>query len=1183
MFGFVHLHCRSYFSLKDGAFSPEDLAVRAAELGMPAVALTDRDGLYGAVRFTDACHRLGIKPILGAWVTVNGGGPTRRRGSSSAGERERGSSKRGGDGSPERPRRASDPPPRHVLLLARDAVGYGNLCRLLTGAHMRGERGEPSVTPSEVMARAEGLTVLLGPESPPGALALQGRLGAARELLRPWREAFGAWCFVEVRHLLEPGSTATVRSLLRLADDAEVPAVATNAVRHLTREDGFLADALECMREIVPVAEHHVTRRNGEGHLKPPAEMRALFADRPDLCDATGRIAEACTFDLGLGTVHFPDFPTPAGRSATSVLAERCHGGITWRGMVHDRRVLDRLDDELSQIHRMGYAAYFLTVADIVAEVKRMGIRCGARGSAAGSLVCYLTGISEVDPVHHGLLFERFINPLRDELPDIDVDVESARREEVYEMVLRRHGDDRCACVTMVDTYRARAAVREVGKALGYPEDEIDRVAKAFPHIGAHRIRDALDTLPELRGSNLGAGQLELLFRVAERLNGFPRHLALHPSGIVLSGDDLPDRIPLERSFLDHRMVQADKDDVERLGLLKLDVLGVRLLSSMRHALDEIRRTTGERIDLDRIPHDDPATFDLIRASDTIGCFQIESPGQRELLQKLQPERFEDLIVDISLFRPGPVKSDMITPYINRRHGWERPRYAHPALRPALQETYGVIVYHEQIMRVLEVAGYDLAQADRIRRHLDDGAEIGELQNAFLEHAVACGLGSADADTVWRELASFASFGFCKAHAAAFAVPTYQSSWLKAHYPAHFLAGVLTHEPGMYPRRLILEDAREHGIPILPLDVNHSVRDHRVEPVALQVGEVAPRRRSASPARSLSEGDARVSPSPRDPSRAAAPRARSQRLGSAIEPPLRTSPTSPSPSDRASSPERPGARGPTRAGAAFGIRIGLRDVHGMGDAEIASILVARAERPFDSVGDFLRRTHVSRPVVEALAHAGAFDGLPSGTRRDRLYQAMTTEMQREGEQLALPLGGAERAPGLREYTDGERVRAELEVVGMDVSRHLLSFYEPLLEDLGVTRSGDLRRRRGDTHVMVAGVKVSSQTPAVRSGQRIIFLTLDDATGPIEITVFERVQERCAHTVFHGFLLAVWGRLRRTGVGGVSIAADEVWDLQVLDAARRRGCLLEMMRTSSGTLDPIAPRKIWHSSGGSSGW
>jgi error-prone DNA polymerase len=515
-------------------------------------------------------------------------------------------------------------------------------------------------------------------------------------------------------------------------------------------------------------------------------------------------------------------------------------------------------------------------------------------------------------------------------------------------------------------------------------------------------------------------------------------------------------------------------------------------------------------------------------------------------------------------------------------------------------------------MRVLEVAGYDLAEADRIRRHLDDGAEIGELENAFLEHAVACGLGSDDADTVWRELASFASFGFCKAHAAAFAVPTYQSSWLKAHYPAHFLAGVLTHEPGMYPRRLILEDAREHAIPILSLDVNHSQKPYTVEPVGEERVDPALRGgRFGELARSLSAGERLVAPSPPAsplPPRFELPRSRSPAL------------------------ESPRSGGNLPA-AAFGIRIGLQDVHGISDAEIASILEARTERPFASVGDFLRRTRVSRPVVEALAHAGAFDAvgldasasvtapaagrpprsLTTGggpvrparrraaapgalggrrpTRRDRLYVAMTAETQREGEQLCLPLDAAERAPGLREYTDPERVRAELEVTGMDWSRHLLSFYEALLGDLGVVRSGDLRRCRGDSRVMVAGVKVASQTPAVRSGQRIIFLTLDDATGPVDVTVFQRVQERCARTVFHGFLLAVWGRLRRTGVGGVSIAAEEVWDLQLLDAARREGRLLEMMRTPVGpsgasfqTLpDQTAPKKVWHSSGGSSGW
>ena len=1135
---FVHLHCRSAFSLKDGAYLPEHLAVRAAELGMAAVALTDRDGVYGAVRFVDACRQVGVKPILGAQLTLSAHGrldPAPR-----------------GALRPALPVFAREPrseqdlatprSTRRVLLLARDDVGYGNLCRLITQAHMTGERGEPSLTPSEVMARAEGLVCLLGPESPPGALALSGRPGAARELLRPWREAFGPWCFVEVRNVLEPSSRAEIRTLLRLAEEAGLPAVATNAVRYLVPEDAFVADALECMREIVPVAEHHLTRRNAEGSLKPAGAMRALFAERPDLCDATVRIAEACRFDLGLGAVHFPDFPTPPGRSATSLLAERCHRGLDERGMPRTREVLDRLDHEVDGIRRMGYSAYFLTVADIVREVKAMGIRCGARGSAAGSLVCYLTGVSEVDPVHHGLLFERFINPLRDELPDIDLDVESARREEVYEMILRRHGGDRCACVTMVDTYRARAAVREVGKALGYPDDEIDRVAKAFPHIGAHRIREALESLPELRGSNLGAGQLETLFRVAERLNGFPRHLALHPSGIVLSRDDLLDRVPLERSFLEHRMVQADKDDVERLGLLKLDVLGVRMLSAMRHALDEIERTTGDQVDLDRIPGDDVAAYELIRASRTIGCFQIESPGQRELLQKFQPERFEDLIIDISLFRPGPVKSDMVTPFIQRRHGWERPRYAHPMLKPILRETYGVIVYHEQVMRVLAASGCTLAEADRIRRHLDDEIEIDDLRGEFLFGATAAGLGSDDAATVWRELASFASFGFCKAHAAAFAVPTYQSAWLKAHHPAAFLAGVLTHEPGMYPRRLILEDAREHGIPILPLDVNRSAKTYTVERAG------------------------RLDPVPRGALRSALP----------------------------ASDEY-----------AFGIRIGLQDVHGISDAEIRSILEFRAERPFTSVLDFLRRTHVSRPVVEALAHAGAFDALeerrqpprptrrraaasgasgraPHPTRRDRLFVAMTADPEQEGEQLALPLLADEGPPGLREYTDAERVRAELEVTGMDVSRHLLSFYGALLADLGVVRAVDLRRRRNDERLMIAGVKVSSQTPAVRSGQRIIFLTLDDATGPVEVTVFERVQERCARTVFHGFLLAVWGRLRRTGVGGVSIAAEEVWDLVSLEAARREGRLAIAMR-GQGEGASATPRKLWHASGGSAGW
>lgn len=1093
---FIHLDVRSYFSIKEGAFSPEHLARRAAELGMPAVAMTDRDGLYGAARFATACEREGVPPILGASLTLDAAGGS------------------------------------HVVLLARDAVGYSNLCGLITDAHMMGERGEPSLALAQVCAHATGLTALLGPRSPSGMLALRGQMDAARHALAPLRDAFGENCFVAVENRMEAGSPAEVRTMLRLAESTDTKAVATNAVRYLVPEDAFLADALECMRRIVPIASNNVTRTNSEGYFKSSREMRELFAERPDLCDTSLAIAESCTFDIGLKQVHFPEFPTPMGRSALSLLSERCYRGINARGMEPTRTVRDRLEHELAMIAQMGYPAYFLTVADIVDDIRAMGIRCACRGSAAGSLVTYLTGISDVDAVRHDLSFERFLNPLRDELPDIDIDVESARREDVYDMVLSRYGDDRAACVSMIDTYRARSAVREVGKALALPETEVGIVAKAFPHISAHRMREALEALPELAGSNINAGQLELLFRVAERLNGFPRHIALHPSGIVLSNDDLGTRVPLERSFQGYRMIQADKDDVELLGYLKLDVLGIRMLSAMRHALDEIARTEHLKIDLDRIPLDDEPTFELIRDSDTIGCFQIESPGQRELLQKFQPTRWEDLIVDISLFRPGPVKSDMIAPFLRRRHGYEAPVYAHPALKPVLRETNGVVVFHEQVIRSLEaVAGYDASYADHVRRNLDNDELLPELRADFMVRAADRGVDAAAAERVWKELAAFASFGFCKAHAAAFAVPTYQSAWLKTHYPTHFLAGVLTHDPGMYPRRLILEDAREHGIAILPLDVNLSEPEYVVEVVE----------------GGWSEGRAAAS--------SRSPEGRSEQRGR-------------EPSDL-----------PTNG---YGIRLALNDVHGISDAEIRSILETRADRPFRDLADFTRRTRVSQPVTEALAHAGAFDALDPGvrTRRDRLFEAITVEPQHEGEQLTLTVYEPVTT-ALPEYSDAEKVRAELDVLGLDASRHIVSFFEPLLADLGVARSRDLHKMRANAPVIVAGVKVSSQTPGIRSGQRIIFLTLDDATGPVEVVVFESAQAKCARTVFHSFALAVSGTLRRTGVKGVSIIAEEAWDLVALNRARAEGDLERAMREHS-PVGAITSKRLWHSSPGSAG-
>ena len=477
-------------------------------------------------------------------------------------------------------------------------------------------------------------------------------------------------------------------------------------------------------------------------------------------------------------------------------------------------------------IRGLGYASYFLTVGDVTDLIRELGVRAAGRGSGAGSLVNYLLGISGVDPIRHGLLMERFLSPLRASLPDIDVDVESARREEIYRAILDRYGGERCVCVSMMDTYRVRHAVRDVGAALGMPPGETDAIAKAFPHIRARDARMAMRDLPELRAAGLDHERLDLMFDLVERLDGLPRHIAVHPCGVLLSDATLLDRTPVESSFVGFPMSQFDKDDVEHLGLLKLDVLGIRMQSSMAHAVDLVRQTDDVVIDLDdeqQVPFDDPATFHMISQARTLGVFQIESPGQRELVGKSGIETFDHIITDISLFRPGPVKSDMITPYLEAKHGWSQVSYLHDDLRPILEQTNGVVVFHEQVIEMIaQFAGITNAEADEKRRALGDTEGMAETKLWFFPAALGRGYSLPVVEAVWKVIEAFASFGFCKAHAAAFALPTYQSAWLKAHWPAHFLAGVLTHDPGMYPKRLILEDARQCGIAILGLDVNAS-------------------------------------------------------------------------------------------------------------------------------------------------------------------------------------------------------------------------------------------------------------------------------------------------------------------------------------------------------------------------
>ncbi len=1096
--GFTHLHTVSGFSLRYGASHPERLVARAAERGMDAVALTDRDTVAGAVRFAQACAKEGVRPLFGAGLALGDraapepAAPTERR------------------RTPVRGGAFVDESAPRAVFLARSRRGWAALCRLISAAHAAAGTSAATATGAPVLLpwadnHGDDLTVLLGPDSDVGRALAAGRPDRAARLLAPWREVYGDALRLEVVHHgrtgTGPGSLRQAARTLGFAADQRVRPVLSNAVRYADPGQGPVADVLDAARRLVPVDPRRGLD-SGERWLKDPAAMAGVAERvaeaaglRRDsahrLLTLTEETAAACLVDpeddLGIGTVHFPE-PHLVGahrRTAERVLRSRCAAGMVLRRHDRKREYWARLEDELRTVERLGFATYFLTVAQVVDDVRDMGIRVAARGSGAGSLINHLLGIAHADPVEQDLLMERFLSVRRPALPDIDIDVESARRLEVYRAILDRFGPERVAAVAMPETYRVRHAVRDVGAALSMDPADIDRIAKAFPHIRARDARAALDELPELRHL---AGERERhgkLWELVEALDALPRGVAMHPCGVLLSDASLLSRTPVvPTSGESFPMSQFDKDDVEELGLLKLDVLGVRMQSAMAHAVAEIARTTGERIDIDdpaRVRPGDPATYRLIRSTETLGCFQIESPGQRDLIGRLQPSTFHDLVVDISLFRPGPVAADMVRPFIAARHGRAPVRYPHPDLEEALAETYGVVVFHEQIIKILDImTGCGREEADAVRRGLSDPESQGRIKVWFARQARRKGYADEVVAHTWEIVEAFGSYGFCKAHAVAFAVPTYQSAWLKAHHPAAFYAGLLTHDPGMYPKRLLLADARRQGVPVLPLDVNRSGTAHRIELV----------------------------------------------------------------SDRVSGSSR-----------TWGLRLALSDVHGISEAEAARI---EAGQPYASLLDFWERARPSRPVAERLAQVGGLDAFGANRRDLLLHIAELRRMQRGtgsyGDQLPLA-GGRRSAPlGLPDLTDAERLSAELGVLSMDASRNLMTDHQAFLEELGVVTAQRLRTAKHGQTVLVAGAKAATQTPPIRSGKRVIFTTLDDGTGLVDLAFFDDSHERCAHTVFHSWLLLVRGVVQRRGPRSLSVVGSAAWNLAELVELRHQGGL-----------------------------
>ncbi|WP_327359612.1 DNA polymerase III subunit alpha [Streptomyces sp. NBC_01304] len=1083
MEGLGHLHVHSGYSARYGASSPDQLVARAAELAIPALALTDRDTVAGTVRFAKACARHGVRPIFGVDLAVapvaHAARPTRPR-----------TPVRGGAHVTE--------PPLRITLLAKEADGWAQLVRLVSAAHADQEAAFPIASWEALRAHiGGGLMVLLGPASEPARALSAGRADLAEQLLTPWRDVAGENLRLEAVSYglsgLGPGSRRLAGHTLRLGDRAGVPVVLSNAARYATAGQHRLADVLDAARLLRPIPRKGPVDC-GERYLKDATAMRriaeevAAAADAParraeQLLEETVQTAEACRVDpvrdLGLGRPHFPEPQVVgAGREpgdGMRLLRQRCEAGMVARGLDRDEHAMAQLNYELKIIGDMHFEGYFIAVAQVVADVRAMGIRVAARGSGAGSMVNHALFVATADPLKNRLLFERFLSPRRTSLPDIDLDVESARRLEVYDAIFKRFGSARVAVTGMPETYRARHALRDTGLALGLEPQTVDRIAKAFPHVRACDIPSALRELPELQQLAAEAEQFGPLWELAAGLDGLPRGYAMHPCGVIISNASLLDRLPVQPTPAGYPMLQADKVDVEDLGLLKLDVLGVRLQSAMAHAVGEIRRTTGRQLDLDSPDHvdlADEATFELIRSGRVLGCFNIESSGQQDLISRLQPQNLADIVADISLFRPGPVASGMPERFINARHRREEPHYPHPDLVPIMDDTYGVVIWHEQLIMIfVQLTGCDRAAGDVARRALADPNRLPRVETWFRQAATARGYSTTVTDEVWADVREFGAYGFCRAHALAFAVPAIQSAWLKTHHPAAFFAGVLEHDPGMWSRRILVQDARRQGVEILPVDVSASHTTYRVEQTA--------------------QG--------------------------------------------------------------WGVRLALSTVRGISDAEAARI---EAGQPYFSLQDLWQRARPSLPLAQRLIQIGALGEL-QGTlnRRDLLLQATELHRQSRNRTAAdgqLPLGGdlvAAEATGLPEMTSRETLSAELEVLSVDLTHHLLEHHHRLLRELGATDAKHLQGLHHGQPVLVAGVKAATQTPPIPSGKRVIFATIEDVSGLVDLAFFED-SHTCAKTVFHSSLLLVRGTVearrgnRRTVIGAMA------WDLDEIAAIRR---------------------------------
>ncbi len=1087
----AYLHLHSEFSLLDGTGPVESLCDRARDAGLHAVALADTDNAYGHVRFFKASCERGLKPILGARVTDPSG--------------------------------AGD-----AVCLARDRTGYSNLCRLISARQLQEGFRLADALPS----LSEGLFVLT--RHPTLLERLAGRIERARLFaeLVSWRGE-------------------THRALLTAARNVGVVPVASPEVRFLDAADWEVHRVLCAIREGELVSRLRPAQvASPAASFPPPAAFRDRFAAFPEALANAAVIAAACEVELELGVTRFPRFPLPFGAADhRSYLAARCEAGLRHRYRPEPSEAArSRLAYELSVIGDLGFAEYFLVVWDVVRFCQMKRIPCVGRGSAASSLVSYALGITNVDPLRYNLPFERFLHRSRADVPDIDLDLCWRRRDEVLAYVYETHGTERTAMISTHTTFQTRLAFREAAKAYGIPNEVVNRLSRGIPyhavpgdpaermarlygraldsaadyrtpadapawgsgwewHLNVassvdgngrparteppSRLAAAIRRTPECRGFPLEEEPYPTVLRLAERLVGMPRHLGIHSGGMVIGREPLANHVPLERAAKGIVITQPEMDAVEALGFIKMDLLGQRALTTLDDTVKLVRERRGIEVDLERIPDPDPATSALLREGRTLSCFQIESPGMRNLMGMLGVETSDELIAALSLIRPGPAGSGMKERYVRRRRGEEPVEYPHPLLEPLLRNTYGIMLYQEDIMRVAHaIAGFTLEEADRLRKALEEGRSplhVNRVAHAFFRRAVASAVDEGTAWGVWEQMKQFMGYAFCKAHAATYGVLAYQATYLKAHYPAEFYVAVLNNHQGMYPRSAHVEEAKRLGIRFLGPDVHASGTAYELVESGSGVFDGIPpagKRNGSSPCGG-------------DPSRKGAVAAGESRL------------SRPEPGSRGTRPE-PGSRGT--------VRVPLAQVRGVTATTVERILAARAWGRFHSLREFAGRTGASADELESLVKAGALDSLGKSRTtlllearllaKARAYQA--ARFAAEG--AALAIGGDEhRVPALPPPSREQVLGWELEHLGFTLEEHPLALYRAELP-AGLVPASAVQDSPTGKRLRTVGIAIASRHHPTEKGEPMVFLTLEDEDGVVETTLFPDAYRRWGHVL-----------------------------------------------------------------------